>query len=198
MKARTPDLKQCRACGEHKSPDDFYWRRCKCKACICRASAAWKKANPERRRATMRAWHQANADSERERQRAWREANPDRHRKNALDWQRDNPERSREIRYVYIRANRGKVRNWCARRRAAQRRAVPAWADHAAIEAIYTEAASRAGKWHVDHIVPLQGATVSGLHCEANLQILPSHENESKHNKWWPDMFGPEPRGGGS
>ena len=80
-----------------------------------------------------------------------------------------------------------KWREMVARRRAAKLRATPPWLTGEQIKEmvkIYKEAAmieARTGVQHyVDHIVPLQGKNVSGLHVPWNLQILTADENWSK------------------
>lgn len=64
-----------------------------------------------------------------------------------------------------------------------------AWADRNAIKAVYREAAKRreAGESvHVDHVIPLLGKFVSGLHVAGNLCVLNASENIMKGNRFTP------------
>lgn len=66
-------------------------------------------------------------------------------------------------------------------REIAESRQCPKWADRAKIREIYV---NRPDGYHVDHIIPLRGKLVSGLHVESNLQYLPIAENMKKHNTY--------------
>lgn len=74
------------------------------------------------------------------------------------------------------------------RRRVKLALATPAWRDKDAIDLIYkqrAEASKAEGElYHVDHIIPIQGEFVCGLHVENNLRIIPAKENLSKSNKF--------------
>lgn len=79
-----------------------------------------------------------------------------------------------------------------AKRRAARRRAVPAWFEDAPVRAIYRAAAAvseSTGVDHeVDHVVPLISALVCGLHVADNLRVIPASANRRKGNRFWPNM----------
>jgi hypothetical protein len=83
-------------------------------------------------------------------------------------WRAQNPDRARAT-------NRAVQ----ARRKAALLQRTPVWADMKAISKFYRNCPSG---HHVDHIVPLQGDVVCGLHVLENLQYLLAKDNLSKHN----------------
>lgn len=58
---------------------------------------------------------------------------------------------------------------------------IPLWADKIKIREIYLNCPDG---FHVDHIIPLRGKYVSGLHVETNLQYLPAIENIRKRNNY--------------
>lgn len=75
--------------------------------------------------------------------------------------------------------------------RAAENQAQPKWLnnnDVACIKAIYTKAKEYTEltgiKFHVDHIIPLRGKNVSGLHIPGNLRITTQTINQSKGNSF--------------
>lgn len=84
----------------------------------------------------------------------------------------------------------GLVRFHANKRRAAKLNRTPPWADLDAMRAIYDKSqrltAETGIPHHVDHILPLQGKLVSGLHVAANLQVIPASENIRKRNKYEP------------
>lgn len=66
-------------------------------------------------------------------------------------------------------------------REIAEIRQRPSWANMDKLREIYV---NRPDGYHVDHIIPLRGKFVSGLHVENNLQYLPAKENMIKHNTY--------------
>lgn len=119
-------------------------------------SSEWVKRNPERHAARMRKWYHASPENKAER------------RRQQDEWRRKNPE-----------AFRLQARLQSQRRRA--RFCMPLWADANAIRRIYAECPAG---MEVDHIVPILGKFVCGLHVETNLQYLTKSENSSKGAKW--------------
>ena len=71
-------------------------------------------------------------------------------------------------------------------------RATPKWASPTALGAFYAEARRRTierGELYVvDHIVPINGGTVCGLHVPANLRVVHWKVNGVKGARWWPHM----------
>ncbi len=136
----------------------------------------------------------------------YRAENTDYYREYAKQYQEDNSEYFQEYRKEYrartiderkrydaeySQANPEKIAARNAKRRAAKLNRTPQWLtaeDTQRVADIYKESARLTEltgiPFHVDHIIPLQGTTVSGFHHPDNLQILPFYENLSKSNKW--------------
>ena len=97
----------------------------------------------------------------------------------------------REVKKLWIKNNLGLVLAYCAKRRAAKLQRTPSWLtefDKLKIQCYYQVASMRSREsgqnWHVDHIIPLQGENVCGLHVPNNLQIIPAIENMRKNNHY--------------
>lgn len=138
---------------------------------------------------------------------SWYLRNKERHRQKGLEWREKNRQKVAEYSKAYAAQNREIVKKAQARYRHANRdyyyaktmeriarkkMAAPKWANEFFIEEAYRLAALRTKltgyPWHVDHIVPLQSPIVCGLHVEHNLQVIPGKVNQSKSNRYWPEM----------
>lgn len=116
-----------------------------------------------------------------EAQKAWHENNREYVNQKSREWELAHSETVKETKRKYVRKNLHKYRFYCAKRHAAKLQRTPTWSDMGAIRVFYLNCPE--GK-EVDHIVPLQGENVSGLHILDNLQYLTREENRKKHNKF--------------
>lgn len=82
----------------------------------------------------------------------------------------------------YERTPKGKasIRRRDFAKRAKVRSATPKWSDRHAINCFIEDCPEG---HHIDHILPLKGKSVCGLHVLENLQYLPAQENLRKSNK---------------
>ncbi len=159
-------------------------------------AAAYREANREKLRQQAREYYATHKDQQKANMADWRVRNP--------EWLKANYQRQREKittdpdRIEAVRQQRRKhAKTYPERstaqtrkRQAAQLQRTPAWLTDANFKAMlvfYEEAKSlteQTGvKYEVDHIVPLLGENVCGLHVPWNLQILTQSENRSKGNK---------------
>ena len=84
----------------------------------------------------------------------------------------------------YLKTKEGKAKMIARinKRRATKLNAIVGWTNLEKIKEIYKNCPKG---YHVDHIVPLQGENVSGLHVENNLQYLTAKQNIAKGNKYF-------------
>jgi hypothetical protein len=163
----------------------------------------WALRNAERVKALRDAWYEKNRKGIIENARAWKKRNPakalasqraraainrEKNRTARKAWEQRNPEAALESFRRYRERNRVEIRaRLAASKEGREKRRVP-WANQDAILEIYRRAelmTQTTGRLHVvDHDIPLQGRTVSGLHVETNLRVIEHGENARKHNSW--------------
>lgn len=175
-------MKNCPKCNQVKPFEAFYrssthksgyasW----CIVCEKARNRAKNTLNTVSRNAKAKEWRESNKATYLAGIERWRKANPGRHERLMKEWAEN---------------NRDKVNAKWMRRYANKKQRTPSWltdAQHKQIELEYALAdwcSTVMGEdYHVDHIIPLQGKTVSGLHVPWNLQVIPAKLNQQKSNK---------------
>jgi hypothetical protein len=172
------DGKKCSKCKEYKEASHFYSDKRAKSGLRCDCIACGKKAvEDNRHRVQLRraAYRSENRELLRQKQKEYALRNREEVLRKKREYKKNN-------RHMYIKDS--------AKRRASKLKATPSWLteDHLKeIKEIYKDAQEI--RWlneeplHVDHIVPLQGKNVSGLHVPWNLQILTASVNLKKGNQ---------------
>jgi len=176
-------MKECRVCGDVKPVTEYYKKKTgkdglasNCKECDKQKTAKYYKANKEKIKAATKRWKEANYKRHRELQKRWEDRNKEKTKLRIAAWQKK---------------NKHKVSAKTQQRNAFKLKATPLWLteDHLwMIEEIYelrdlrSEATGTAHQ--VDHIIPLRGKGVCGLHVPWNLQVITAYENKVKGNRF--------------
>lgn len=175
----------------------------------------WSEKNPEAKKQRAAEWYQKNreeviervranyykdVDASRQRGRDYAAENRQEARDRTKAWVQNNPEKKKAADLKWKKENRHIDHSLKAKYRAARRQACPPWVDDehmARIHEIYRlrrEISDRTGVVHeVDHIVPLQGKIVCGLHVWWNLRVIPREENNRRPRIWSDSVDTPKP-----
>lgn len=111
---------------------------------------------------------------------SWYKDNREKHLNNGKIWYAQNTKQRLQTIKIYYKNNKEKYKIRSALKLKRIKQSTPLWANLEKIKAIYLD---RPNGYHVDHIIPLKGLNVCGLHVENNLQYLTAKENKQKSNK---------------
>lgn len=187
--------KTCLKCTVEKDESEFRKKSASkdgltpwCTTCL-RAYEAEKKSSYK---ITRDKYRSENKEKEYAQKKIYREKNKETIRAKDKAYREKNKPREYERKILWKLANPGRSASWDAKRRTSKLQAIPKWADLSEIRNIYLKRneieVSTGIQHHVHHIVPLISDIVCGLHCEANLAIIPAKDNLSIGNRFWPDM----------
>jgi len=160
-------MKTCTSCKQSFSYSNFSKRAAskdglafQCKTCCLNKLHAWRLKNPEYAKIKSK---------------QFREQNPDYTIKQNKKWDLNNPHKRRALNVKRRVVRISQTPQWLTQE---QNQEILDFYIVAKMFRLYT-----GQDYHVDHIIPLRGKTVSGLHVPWNLQILPAKENLAKSNK---------------
>jgi hypothetical protein len=149
-------------------------------------------------REASKRWQQRHPETVKARKQAYKEANPEKVKFSQKLTNQKQREKNKELyalsNKLWREENKEYVAHKNALRRQRSKTQTPMW-DAEFTEFVYKEALqlAKARKslfgflWHVDHIVPLKGTNVSGLHVWNNFAVIPAKLNMSKHNTFTGD-----------
>jgi len=177
--------KECSLCKKVKFFDLFYsdadkedGRTTRCKECVSQSQKARYKDNPKAWVIRSKKYYEENTIKIKEKAQKYYHTNK-------------HTEKLQEGRRKYRQENKGYLNGLKKLYKIQKTQAIPKWLtdwDEFVLREIYDLSRMRTDstgiEWHVDHIIPLKGKEVCGLHIPNNLQVIPAVENLSKGNKY--------------
>ena len=152
---------------------------------------AWKLANKEHIKEQSKVYNLVNKDKIAQQKKQYYLKNKERILAKNKAYNKANREKISIVESLWRQNNKGKVASNTRRYQVSKMNRTPKWLtkdDLWLIKEAYELAALRTKvfgfSWHVDHIIPLQGKLVSGLHVIENLQVIPGIENKIKMNSF--------------
>ena len=162
-----------------------------CIECVKIQSQNWRASNPEKHKQAMKKWWENNKELHNVRVKRWQASNKEKTRLDAKAWCAANPDKVAAKTKRYRDLNPGKINAWSVANAAKRAKRLPKWLtddDKWMLAEAYALAKLRTKmfgfEWEVDHIIPLQGKRVSGLHVPTNVQVVPKVVNRAKQNKY--------------
>jgi hypothetical protein len=190
-------MKLCNCCGISKQLSEFYKRkdspdgyRNDCKECRKQAVIGLYYADHEKGKLRLKIAH-ANKLSKNPNWYAEQYAkNRDASLAANKTYYASNVEERKAKQRFWSKTNRGTANALSKQYKLKKRNATPPWLsefDLVAMKCKYQVAAMLnvhgVERWHVDHIVPIRGKDVCGLHVPWNLQVIPAKDNLAKSNR---------------
>lgn len=185
-------MKVCTKCNELK-PFSMFSKRSKskdnlqqhCKAC----KLIYQKLNPHRK-SVLDKYRNANKKLCSQRSALSHSKKRDYYTQKSIEWQQNNRERYLENRRRFYESNSAKEIERVRRRQNKIRQGFSFMniAEIVEVQGLY-DFCKTFKDFEVDHIIPLNGKTVSGLHVLGNLQVIRRSLNRSKGNKFDADAF---------
>ncbi len=178
------NMKICPKCKTSKEDTEFNKNKSNksglsshCKVCIQESRAT----NKEAISAQQKSYREANRGRESQRKRAWYEAN----KEHTVTYYREYRKRRPEVNREYVNRVRAQKKQGCIE-----------WDDKELNELIIKEIYAHCQyineltgvKHEVDHILPMNGKQVSGLHHYSNLRVITADENRRKSNLYIPQQ----------